>query len=31
MIGHGVEVDGVLFYCANCASAAGKRGVSDRA
>jgi hypothetical protein len=31
MIGHGVEVDGVLFCCANCANETGKRGVADRA
>jgi hypothetical protein len=31
MIGHGVEVDSVLFCCANCANAAGERGVADRA
>jgi hypothetical protein len=31
IIGHGVESDGNLFCCANCARMAGVPGVEDRA
>jgi hypothetical protein len=31
VIGHGVERDGVIFCCANCAVQAGVAGLSDRA
>lgn len=31
VIGHGVESDGRIFCCANCAGAQGVRGVADRA
>lgn len=31
VIGHGVEVGGTIFCCANCAKQMGKKGVSDRA
>ena len=31
IIGHGVEVGGKMFCCANCARHAGESGVSDRA
>jgi Rieske Fe-S protein len=30
VIGHGVEEDGVIYCCANCASQEGARGVQDR-
>ena len=30
IIGHGVEADGVMFCCANCAEQAGVAGVADR-
>ena len=31
ILGHGVEADGAVFCCANCARRAGVSGVSDRA
>lgn len=31
IVGHGVEIDNSYYCCANCAKAAGKSGVSDRA
>ena len=31
IIGHGVEVKGTMFCCANCARQAGRTGVDDRA
>jgi len=31
VIGHGVEVSGKFFCCANCAKLAGSEGVRDRA
>lgn len=31
IIGHGVEVQGAMYCCANCAKHAGAKGVSDRA
>jgi hypothetical protein len=31
IIGHGVEVDGRIFCCANCAKHVGATGVRDRA
>jgi hypothetical protein len=31
IVGHGVEVGGVMYCCANCARQAGAKGVSDRA
>jgi hypothetical protein len=31
VIGHGVEADGSIYCCANCASLAGVSGVVDRA
>ena len=31
VVGHGVEQDGRIFCCAHCATAAGVRGVADRA
>jgi hypothetical protein len=31
IIGHGVEVDGHIFCCANCAKHTGAQGVRDRA
>ena len=30
VIGHGVEADGVIYCCANCARHEGKRGLKDR-
>ena len=30
IIGHGVEGDGAIFCCANCAHAKGVSGVKDR-
>lgn len=30
VIGHGVEEDGVIFCCANCARNAGAKGLRDR-
>ena len=30
VIGHGVEVDGVIFCCAHCARSVGKSGPVDR-
>jgi len=30
VIGHGVEVDGKLFCCANCSRKDGARGAQDR-
>lgn len=30
IIGHGVEVNGTYYCCANCASAEGARGIQDR-
>ncbi len=30
IIGHGVEVNGVFYCCANCATKAGAQGVRDR-
>jgi hypothetical protein len=31
LIGHGVEADGRMFCCANCAREGGVTGVADRA
>ena len=31
IIGHGVEADGRIFCCANCAELEGVAGVADRA
>ncbi len=31
IVGHGVEADGRMFCCANCARQAGQAGVNDRA
>jgi hypothetical protein len=31
IIGHGVETDGKIFCCANCARQAGEKGLRDRA
>ena len=31
IIGHGVEADGRMFCCANCAKQAGIQRVADRA
>ncbi|BDC52586.1 hypothetical protein F183_A49010 [Bryobacterales bacterium F-183] len=31
IVGHGVEVEGSFFCCANCARHMGARGVKDRA
>jgi hypothetical protein len=31
VIGHGVEAEGRIFCCANCASQAGVAGLADRA
>ena len=31
IIGHGVEGGGAYYCCANCARAAGQKGVADRA
>lgn len=31
IIGHGVEVSGKIFCCANCARRSGEQGVRDRA
>ena len=31
VIGHGVEQEGVIFCCANCAKEAGVVGLKDRA
>ena len=31
IIGHGVEADGAMFCCANCAKHAGVAGMRDRA
>jgi phage terminase large subunit GpA-like protein len=30
IIGHGVEADGAIFCCANCASMQGEHGLKDR-
>jgi hypothetical protein len=30
IIGHGIEADGVMYCCANCARHGGVRGVADR-
>ncbi len=30
IIGHGVEVQGAIYCCANCASKEGAQGVRDR-
>ena len=30
VIGHGVEADGRIFCCANCAAQAGVAGLADR-
>jgi hypothetical protein len=30
IIGHGIEGDGTMFCCANCARQAGVQGVADR-
>lgn len=30
VVGHGVEVEGVIFCCAHCAQAQGMEGVRDR-
>jgi hypothetical protein len=29
VLGHGVEVDGIIYCCANCARMAGADGVKD--
>jgi hypothetical protein len=31
IVGHGVEVDEVIYCCAHCAHASGSNGVADRA
>jgi hypothetical protein len=31
VIGHGVEADGAIYCCANCASQAGVTALTDRA
>ena len=31
VIGHGVEADGAIYCCANCARHEGERGLQDRA
>jgi hypothetical protein len=31
VIGHGVEADGAMYCCANCARLAGAEGLRDRA
>lgn len=31
VIGHGVEVAGTIYCCANCAKQSGQEGVRDRA
>lgn len=31
IIGHGIEVQGTFYCCANCAEIEGKKGVKDRA
>jgi Rieske Fe-S protein len=31
VIGHGVEADGRIFCCANCAQLSGVKGLTDRA
>jgi hypothetical protein len=31
IIGHGIEVRGTFYCCANCAKASGASGVADRA
>lgn len=31
VLGHGVEQDGAIFCCANCAREMGRRAVRDRA
>ncbi len=31
VIGHGVEVNGTIYCCANCAKQMGQKGVKDRA
>jgi hypothetical protein len=31
VVGHGVEVEGVVFCCAHCAKEKGMQGVKDRA
>jgi hypothetical protein len=31
VIGHGVEADGTVYCCQNCAKAEGVSGISDRA
>lgn len=30
IVGHGIEADGQMFCCANCARQAGVRGAADR-
>lgn len=30
VIGHGVEADGLIYCCANCAELSGVQGVADR-
>jgi hypothetical protein len=30
IVGHGMEVDGVFYCCANCATRAGAKGLKDR-
>lgn len=30
IIGHGVEADGRMYCCANCARSEGKKGLTDR-
>ena len=30
IVGHGVEVDGIMYCCAHCARRQGEVGVSDR-
>lgn len=31
IVGHGVEVDGIIYCCAHCAREHGEMGVRDRA
>jgi hypothetical protein len=31
IIGHGIEADGRMYCCANCARQSGVKGVADRA
>ena len=31
IIGHGLEADGTMYCCANCARQSGEKGLKDRA